>query len=335
MIREIRDRIFSETTKTLAIIASQTDAINKDLSALKGYTEYTQERAYRKLTNSGSIQTGPNEILAKVFSGLKIYLDPTDMAVAVHIALDGVWENNISRAWTNIIGEHDTVLDIGANFGYFGLLAGQFTDKKNSKVIFFEANPNIVPYINKSLSVNWLNEQSIAESLAVSDRSGEVELTLLDNYTGSSSIESLEHLSSYAKNKMQLSIKKVIKVKSISIDEYCENNKIKYVELVKMDIEGHEETAYKGMKKIVKKSPRISLFIEFTKSSYKDPEGFYEEMLADFGNVYVISSDGEIVTPKDRSYGSIIGDSDDWAMPIFSKRKDLDKLNSHRIDRPL
>lgn len=335
MLHRFRNWLVSGTAIRFDQLTIRLDEVNKELSALKGYVEHTQERMAKKLINSGSVQTGPDEVLAKVFSGLKIYLNPTDMAVAAHIAIDGVWENNISRAWTNVINADDTIFDIGANFGYFGLLAGQFTDKKNAKIVFFEANPAITPYINKSLSVNWLNEQSTVENLAVSDKSGTVELTLLDNYTGSSSIESLDHLSSYAENKMQISVKKTVKVKSVSIDSYCSNKKIGSVNLIKMDIEGHEETAYRGMKRIIQKSPSVSMFIEFTKASYKDPQRFYEEMLADFGNVYSITADGEIVTCRDKSYASVIGDSDDWAMPIFSKRKDLDRLNNSRIDRPL
>ena len=152
MLKNIRNKVLSSVIKKL-------DEINLSTTNNTRIIESVNESTYRRIRNSGSITTGSNEILAKIFTGLKIYLDPNDLAVAVHIALDGIWEENISRAWINTIKEDDTVLDIGANFGYFGLLAGQFTDKKKAKIVLFEANPNIVPYIHKSLSVNWLNEQ--------------------------------------------------------------------------------------------------------------------------------------------------------------------------------
>lgn len=40
-------------------------------------------------------------------------------------------------------------------------------------------------------------------------------------------------------------------VKSISLDEYFENNQLKEVDLIKIDIEGHEFAALKGMSKIL------------------------------------------------------------------------------------
>jgi hypothetical protein len=90
-----------------------------------------------------------------------------------------------------------------------------------------------------------------------------------------------------------------------------------------MDIEGFEDTAYAGMRNMVQASPNLTFFLEFTKESYADSKKFYELMLKDFGHVYVIDEEGYMVKPKDMSYETVIGDSDDWVMPIFSKNAKL------------
>lgn len=262
-------------------------------------------------------------VLAKLFTDLKIYLDPRDMAVAAHISLDGIWEKEITRAWLTVLEPKMTILDIGANFGYFGLLSGQFTDRKNAKIIQFEANPNIIPYVNKSISINWLNETVKVENLAVSDKEGTVTLTVLKDYIGSSSVQSFEKLDSYMHDKMQLDVNETIDVKAITIDKYCKDEGIKNIDLIKMDIEGHEEAAYSGMRGMIKNSPNVTMFIEFTKDGYTDPLKFYDTMLKDFGNVYTIDDKGNICPVKDASYQSVIDKDENWTMPIFSKNDKL------------
>lgn len=276
-----------------------------------------------KESNSGIVYISDKEIIAKIFTGLKIYLDPRDLSVSPHLALDGIYEGNISNAWLSVVKPSDTVFDIGANFGYYGALAAQKTDKKKSKIIHFEANPTLIPYIKKTLGLNWLHEQSVVENLAISNKKGKVTLNILKDYIGSSSLHSVEHTKSYMENKMDLESQAKTEVQATSLDDYCNEKNIKNVDLIKLDIEGFEETAYSGMRKTIKKSPSITLFIEFTKQSYKDPRGFYELMKKDFGNVFVIEANGKIIQPKDTSYENIIDSSDDWVMPIFSKNKEL------------
>ena len=89
-----------------------------------------------------------------------------------------------------------------------------------------------------------------------------------------------------------------------------------------MDIEGYEDKAYAGMRKIVKTSPNVTMIIEFTKEGYENPKEFYNQLLDDFGNVYVIFGN-RIVVPEKTDYDSMVGSTQDWVMPIFSKNKNL------------
>jgi len=308
-------------------------AIEDDKTRTLDYLEQSNQKLMqllvmnRRLSNAGHITTGDNEVLAKIFSGLKMYIDPRDMAVAVHIALDSIWEPEITTAWLTVIKPEYTILDIGANYGYFGLLSSQFTDRKKSKIIMFEANPHITPYINKSISINWFNLRTKVENLAVSSKAGKVKLNILRNYIGSSTLQTIEHLESYMGEKMQLKVEESIEVDAVAIDDYCRSQKIDKVNMIKMDIEGHEEVAYRGMRKIIRKSDDITMFIEFTKESYDDPKTFYNQMLDDFGSVYIITDDGKLKKCKNSSYENVIGNQDRWVMPVFSKNINLDKLD--------
>ena len=77
------------------------------------------------------------------------------------------------------------------------------------------------------------------------------------------------------------------------------------------------------MRGMIKRSPRATLFIEFTKEAYANPRAFFDKLLADFGHVYVILPDGHIAKPKSQRYEAVIEGNTPWSMPIFSKRADL------------
>ena len=315
-IRALSDRVIEKVSNSERVLQDTQRAINHDHMVI---LEELKQRA----KNSGSVVLNEAEMVTKIFSGLKMYLDPRDIAVVPHLALDSIWEHRITAAWLSVVKPTDIVLDVGSNFGYFGALAAQKTDKKHSQVVHFESKPHLIPYIHKTLDDNWLNEQSVVENLAVGDKEGTLTLRVLKDYLGSSSVLPLEHTAAYMGNKMPLKTAKEVRVKAVSLDSYCKKHGIEKVDLIKMDIEGFEDVAYKGMRSIVKGSPNLTFFIEFTKDSYKDPKGFYDQMLKDFGHVYIIDDDGYITRPRKTSYEDIIGDADDWVMPIFSKNAKL------------
>ncbi len=114
-----------------------------------------------------------------------------------------------------------------------------------------------------------------------------------------------------------------VTVPSVTIDGYCRKHNIGSVDLIIMDIEGYEDKAYHGMRGTIQASPSPTLFIEFTRESYKDPKAFYNMMLQDFGNVYIMDDEGYIMRPPKTDYEYVIGGGDDWVMPIFSKNVKL------------
>jgi FkbM family methyltransferase len=246
--------------------------------------------------------------------------------VSVPLALDYVWEHNITTAWLKCLRPTDTVFDVGANFGYYGLLAAQKASKKNSTVVLFEPNPALLPYLTKTLNVNWLHEQTSIAAVAVGDRAGTMTLTVLDDYVGSSTLLPPENLERRMGEKMDLSRRHDETVTVVTLDDWAAERGISAVDLIKIDVEGFEAQAYAGMSQLVAASPELTLFVEFTPSGYADPEGFFRGLHADFGHVYRIEPNGAITALDLESALAEALSTDDWVMPIFSKRSDLDRL---------
>lgn len=275
-----------------------------------------------RLINAGYLKLSDSEVMAKIFSGAKMYLDPHDIALVPHLILDGDWERNITKAWMSIVREKDVIIDIGANFGYFAVLAAQVANRA-CKVVAFEANPHLIPYLKKTINVNSFEECTVIENLAISDKPGNVSLNILKDYIASSSIHDIKEINSYNTSKLKLEASESVKVNATSLDVYCKNNKISQLNLIKMDIEGYEDVAYAGMRDIIKSSPDVTLFVEFTKKGYAQPKKFYNQMLKDFGNVYLIDEAGVLYRPSSDTYEDIIETSDGWVMPVFSKDNNL------------
>jgi FkbM family methyltransferase len=272
--------------------------------------------------HGGVLQTSGREVATKIFNDFIMYLDPRDIAITPHIVLEGIWEKWVTLAWLSILQKQDAIVfDIGANNGYYGMLAAKELDNKKGKVVLFEPNPNLLPYIHKTLSVNWLNENTIVEPLAVSDSNGTAQLNVLKDYTGSSSMHSLEYLDSYLSHKMQVEAEEVVEVRTVTIDSYCKSHNIDHVDIAIIDIEGYEEKAYQGMGKTIAASPDMIFFIEFTKNGYEHPKRFYDQMTKDFGNVYTLNTEGDFISPKDTSYESVLGSVEEYIMLVFSKHR--------------
>lgn len=318
LARKARDRFLADLPNAVSKLEAQLETIQNNQDKL---LELAQQIAGRVI-NSGTFKLSDDEVVTKIFSGAKMHLDPKDVGFVPNLVLDGDWERNITKAWLSVVKKGDVVVDIGANFGYYGILAAQFTERK-SKNILFEANPNLIRYIKKSLVENSFEECSIVENLAIAEKAGRVKLNILKDFIASSSLHSPENIDKYMHGKMPIKVESSVTVQAITLDEYCAKNNIQSIDLIKMDIEGYEDKAYDGMRNIVRSSPNLTMFVEFTRDAYDNPKNFYDEMLKDFGQVYLIDLEGNLIKPEKSSYSHIIGSSNGWTMPVFSKKRNL------------
>ena len=311
MVSDAVNRLFRNINIKLDNIQTSNSKIENSINSLTGNLGKPE---CRTITISDKLA------LTRLFNDMSIYLDPQDVAVAPHIMFEGVWEAEQTKAWMSVLDSGQTIFDVGANFGYYGILAAGVRFKINQKVYFFEANPDLIPLITKSLSVNGVHKICKIENCGIDEKKGHAKLTVLHDFVGCSSLHSTSHLEGYLQDRMPIQAEKIINIQTISLDDYCSENKIKKVDLIKLDIEGYEERAYRGMTLIVKNSPSLILFIEFTRLSYVDPIEFYKRLRKDFNYLYLINSEGGLYQPESCEYDDLIGNSEEYKMLVFSKK---------------
>src|ERR1700744_5610690 len=123
-VKQYARKVINKATRPQSeLIETSAGSIIETLLAINHGLLMIGNETNNRLKNSGTITISENEILTKIFSGIKMYLDPRDLSIAPHIALDSIWEHDITAAWLKVLGADDVVVDIGANYGYFGALA--------------------------------------------------------------------------------------------------------------------------------------------------------------------------------------------------------------------
>jgi FkbM family methyltransferase len=267
--------------------------------------ELIRESAYfaNMAKNSNAVPTGENEILTRIFTGQLMYVDPRDLSVSPHLIMSGEWEMGITKIFRQCINKDSVVFDVGANSGYFGVVAG--SNIKNGSIHLFEANPHYYPLIDKCLWVNGLRQISKINQLAVSSKDDElVKLKIVDNLWGSSSLHSLSP---------DIKIKEEIQVQTVSLDTYAANNNITKVDIVKIDVEGHEEEVFRGMTNIIEQNPQIKIFMEYTIDAYST--NFFNDLKAKFPNIFAIVDEDICLVNSEDELSKI---NNEWVMLLLT-----------------
>ena len=213
------------------------------------YTTILKPRILKKITNNILKRIIPKEI--EIGKGIFLELDQSDPVASGAIAL-GVYEKNETELFRSKIKPAMTIIDIGANLGYYTVIASCSAGERGL-VIAFEPEPNFFKLLSKNIIRNNLKNVAIFE-MAIADKNGEADLFLSEENKGNNSLISSEKLDSF------------VSVKTATLDDFLSAKKIAMVDMIKMDIEGAEILALEGMKNTLAKY-RPLLFLEFSPHS--------------------------------------------------------------------
>ncbi len=251
-----------------------------------------------------SVYLGDHVVLTRLFNGQQLYVDGRDTSVAPALLLDGHWEPENTALFMMLLQPSSCVIDIGANFGYFGILAGSVVDRRaGGSIHMIEANPHLSAMVQRSVAVNGLHQVATISSFAISDGPGKLQLEVPRHLWGSSSLDGLdvEFESAIgrslgttsdpqaANRNAGLGVETILPVEAIDLDRFTAERGIDRVDVIKIDIEGHEERAYRGMTEVIARNrAHLQILIEFSSARYRDPVGFFEQLLDDLSVVSII-----------------------------------------------
>jgi len=235
-----------------------------------------------------STYLGDHLALAQVLDRFKMYVDTRDIAIAPHLLFGGHWELWITKLFCELLRPGMTVVDVGANFGYYTLLAAAGVHLENH-VHAIEADPHIFEILNRNVELNGYDHIVKSYHCAALDVRREVTLHRYRDHFGSNTIFS---------DPADPRITGTVQVQGIPLDELITTP----VDLMKIDAEGCEPLIFEGMKELIRRSPKIQILMEFAPHMIRttiDPMEFLKRIRGAGLAVQVVNFESKLETWPD------------------------------------
>src|ERR1700731_692630 len=116
-----------------------------------------------------AVYLGDHLTLARVLGHSKMLLPTTDVGFASHVMLDGFWEIWLTLFFARLVMPGMTVIDVGANFGYYTLLFGHAVGP-SGHVIAIEPVPATAAILARTIELNGLTGRTQLVAAAAWDR---------------------------------------------------------------------------------------------------------------------------------------------------------------------
>lgn len=210
---------------------------------------------FRKILAPESHYVGDGVILTRMRNGAWIYLDGADISLTPHILRKGNWEPWITPRFLEAIKSGMRVVDIGANCGYYTVLAARAVGA-SGKVTAIEANPRLARLTARSLGLNGCVTWTEVICAAAMDKAGDIELGTPGDFLGSSSVFITQEGRNHAVS--------TIKARGDTLDALLGADP--RVDVIKIDTEGAEPLIWRGANAVLAANPRLTMFMEFAPS---------------------------------------------------------------------
>jgi FkbM family methyltransferase len=201
------------------------------------------------------IYAGADRALVRLASGEYICVDTNSLDSTDYLL---GWDMEVSflPVFQSFLQADSVILDIGANFGLYTATSATIV-KERGRLYSFEANPHTFEFLRRTLYANRLTQRSnvIAVNALIGDDTGRRTLYYLPEFLGGATMTDVGQWGA-AKQSIELDM--------ITIDEFLPGGLA--VDLVKIDVEGHEPFVIRGMQKTIRRSPNIRIFLEFVET---------------------------------------------------------------------
>jgi FkbM family methyltransferase len=225
---------------------------------------------------------GDGLVLARILGRQKILLSSSDRGFACHLMLDGFWEMWLTQFLARRVTRGMTVVDVGANFGYYTLMLADAVGE-TGHVIAAEPNPQAALLLRQSVLLNGYASRTSIVTDALSNAAGHALLFVPANEPKNATV--VEQPSALDGQ--------TIEVATVTLDEVA----LRYpkVDLIKIDAEGSEVAIVAGMQQVIARDHPM-VVLEYNARRYRDPQGFLASLLAHYREFREITFNGDLQT---------------------------------------
>jgi FkbM family methyltransferase len=255
--------------------------IEKALSVLrdpKRLLQYGRYCSSRLLLGNGAV---------KIPQNVRIYTSSFSEYLSVLGLMPGESELGMFQRF---IPQAKVVFDLGANVGAWTVLMSKANPQ--ARVHSFEPNPEAFAFLKKNVQKNDC-ANVVLNCAAVSDAAGHLRFQIPENASIFCRVE--PEAGGRDDDGRYTTVHSVL-VPSVRLGDYCEANSIHQIDFMKIDVEGYELAALRGLEPLLSEHRVKAIYIETCKANH-DRMGtrFFEllEFIRDCGyNFHTLSRNG-------------------------------------------
>ncbi len=253
------------------------------------------------------VNVDPRTAVCRVLGRYKMYVDLRDRGFTPHLMFEGYWEYWLtSFIWRNV-KPGQVALDLGANHGYYAILFADLVGAAG-RVHAFEPNPRMVELLRDNVAVNGFWHAIAVHAAAAGDQDTADQPLLVPVYDPKNArMIPAGHANPDALDDRH----ELHRVPMVTLDSAVAGP----AHFVKIDIEGGEDAAWRGMQGLIARSPEIGILMEFNPHRASDPRGFLELMARRFP-LLEVTFDGVAVSV---TIEAILGRSEDTILYLSDR----------------
>jgi len=268
-------------------MSKTTDQLGKFIfSRLRDTTLRTENlKTIQRMASSSYL--GDYVSICSVLGRFHCFIDTRDRTFGAQLLTKGFWEIQNTECIAKRVKKDMTVIDLGANFGYFTLLMCGLVGNHKGKVYSIEANPKIFQHLSDTVVVNGqLSKVNLLNCAVYKEESDNLKFTFRDNSPMNGRLICTKNNPDKVNENEHL-----IKVRGNTLDNLIPDNE--KIDFIKVDIEGAEEMFWYGSKRIREDNDRLKILMEFNPGRYDDPEAFVHSVVSEGYQITLIGKSEE------------------------------------------
>jgi FkbM family methyltransferase len=228
----------------------------------------------------------------------------SDTGISEHHRKDGFWESWITLWMSRNVKPSSICIDGGSNYGYYTF----FLANHGCNVIALEANPEIIPFLKKSVELNGCSDRVTILHAAIADESNKtIKLGLLPSSLNSTIVQRADLIGSF-------------EVNTKSLDDVAKE--FGEIDFVKLDIEGAELLAWKGMQKLLNNNPHCVVLMEFVKEHYEQGGKLFFAEIAEKCDVAYVDYNGD---EQPCGFDFLETDTEEYRMIVIRQKEETEE----------
>jgi FkbM family methyltransferase len=211
-------------------------------------------RDTRRLVGPFAASLADGKLLVHTTYSTLLIVDSSDLIITPQLVIYRRWEPELTELIWNSCHTDTVFVDVGANIGYFTVLAGsRIRDGGKGRVIAVEPNPACLPLLERNLVINWSMCPIEVHKVAAGAAPGEAWLA------SPASRAANAHISAAGED-AEIEQRTAIRVETL--DSLVPESLA--VDILKIDVEGHEISVFRGAERIIARSPDIKIVMEWS-----------------------------------------------------------------------